>query len=105
MLNRPRESHSPWTVPLAPGTDIRLRNVTTTPEATSRPRPRGTGKLLTSIDGVGLALLRIEHVFAVEKEQSQFYIDGAASSSPGDGSLCIAPWRPDWWPDVRLVTE
>lgn len=100
-----RGLYSPLMLPLASGTDIRLRNVVTTSEAAFRPRPRGTGKLLTSIDGVGLALLRLEHVFAAETGHSQFYIDGPASSSSEDSSLCITTWRPDWWPDVRLVTE
>ena len=90
---------------LAPGTDIRLRNISTSSEGVSRPRPRGTGKLLTSINGVGLALLRLEHMLAVEKEGSQFYLD-APSAEPSEAtSLSVTPWRPDWWPELRPATE
>ena len=90
---------------LEPGTDIRIRNISTNSEGTPRVRPRGTGKLLTTIDGVGLALLRLEHVLAVEKEESQFYIDAPGSDTPENSNLLVTPWRPDWWPELRPATE
>lgn len=55
----------------------------------SRPRIRGTGKLLSSTQGVGLALLRLEQVDLVEKGVLNFHIDD---------SWKISYWWPDWWP-------
>lgn len=85
--------------------DIRVRMVAVNPDGTHKPRPRGTGKLLTSIDGVGLALLRLEHVNAVEKGESAFYIDAAGNDGASTGSVSVSPWRPEWWPEFRSEAE
>ncbi|KAL5487933.1 CAF17 [Sanghuangporus weigelae] len=54
-----------------------------------RPRVRGTGKLLSSTEGVGLALMRLEQVDLVEKGVLKFRI--------GE-SWDVSHWWPDWWP-------
>nr|GAT54076.1 aminomethyltransferase folate-binding domain-containing protein [Mycena chlorophos] len=56
-------------------------------------RPRGTGKLLNSTHGIGLALLRLEHVQAAEQGNLAFTLDADASPEWG-----ISQWRPEWWP-------
>ncbi|KAJ8502439.1 hypothetical protein ONZ45_g11753 [Pleurotus djamor] len=56
------------------------------------PRPRSAGKLLTNRCGLGLALLRLEHVAAAEKGATTLEIND-------DGKqMQITPWWPDWWP-------
>ncbi|TFK28801.1 mitochondrial protein [Coprinopsis marcescibilis] len=58
------------------------------------PRPRGTGKLLsTSVHGVGLALLRLEHAAAAQNGRMRLDL-----ALPEDNLLSVAPWTPDWWP-------
>ncbi|KZT12938.1 Aminomethyltransferase folate-binding domain-containing protein [Laetiporus sulphureus 93-53] len=78
-----------------PGVNIRMKHTTTPTDDTPRPRPRTTGKLHSSINGVGLALLRSEHVAAVEKE------DAALEFEIGENEKTkwtVTPWWPDWWP-------
>jgi len=55
-------------------------------------KPRGTGRLLTNVKGVGLALLRTDHLEAVDK--------GAIGLAIGDGveQRRLSYWYPDWWP-------
>ena len=55
-------------------------------------KPRGTGKLLGSVRGVGLALLRADHLDAVDK--------GRVSLAIGEGpeQRRVSYWYPDWWP-------
>lgn len=55
-------------------------------------KPRGTGKLLSSVRGVGLALLRADHLDAVDK--------GGVSLVIGEGpeQRRVSYWYPDWWP-------
>lgn len=85
---------------LPSGTDIRIRSNRTVADGSPSVRPRGTGKLLTSAEGIGLALLRLEHVTAAEKGVSSFFIDN------GDGSeIAVRPWRPEWWPDLNPESE
>lgn len=57
---------------------------------------RGTGKLLSSSQGVGLALLRLEHA---EGSQSgdvklEFEVDNDGQKT----NWWVSHWRPDWWP-------
>ncbi|KAI4526092.1 Aminomethyltransferase folate-binding domain-containing protein [Schizophyllum commune Loenen D] len=63
------------------------------------PRPRGTGKLLSNIHGVGLALLRLEQVKGAEAGDLRFELDVPTS---GDGSevtqIEASHWWPHWWP-------
>jgi folate-binding Fe-S cluster repair protein YgfZ len=55
-------------------------------------KPRGTGKLLSSVKGVGMALLRTDHLEAVDK--------GGVGLVIGEGAeqRRISYWYPDWWP-------
>jgi transferase CAF17, mitochondrial len=83
---------------LSPGTDIRVRAITTG-DGPPKPRPRGVGKLLSSIDDIGLAVLRLEQVIAVEKGDSTFYVQGT-EGEPDSTEYTVHPWRPDWWPEL-----
>ncbi|OCB87494.1 Aminomethyltransferase folate-binding domain-containing protein [Sanghuangporus baumii] len=67
--------------------DIRVEYEETVTEL--RPRVRGTGKLLSSTEGVGLAIMRLEQVDLVEKGILKFRI--------GE-SWDVSHWWPDWWP-------
>ena len=74
------------------GSEIRPQNVQSD-EGISRPRPRGTGKLLSSTRGVGLALLRLEQAEAVEQGKAKFTV---ADSEGHEWEA--TPFWPDWWP-------
>lgn len=63
------------------------------------PKPRGTGKLLTSVQGVGLALLRLEQIAALQKGNLKLELE----SSSGEKAWAISPWWPDWWPHQPLL--
>lgn len=68
------------------------------------PRPRGTGKLLSSHGGVGLALLRLEHVAAVERGDLQLEFEVADGDKTYKWS--VSPWWPHWWPrDIPPASE
>ncbi|KIL70120.1 hypothetical protein M378DRAFT_156176 [Amanita muscaria Koide BX008] len=85
--------------PLYPtGLDIRPVIVQKDKEQ-STPRPRGTGKLLTSLQGVGLALLRLEHVEAVMKGTMQLQLH------EGERTWSVSPWQPSWWPNRAVGIE
>lgn len=60
------------------------------------PRPRGHGKLLTSYQGVGLALMRLEHVEGLEK--GDFRLEFNASRGDSTETWKVSHWWPDWWP-------
>ncbi|KAK2466161.1 hypothetical protein APHAL10511_001803 [Amanita phalloides] len=77
--------------PLYPsGLDI--RTVALHEEYKNSPRPRSSGKLLTSLQGVGLALLRLEHVEAVMKGNMQLqFVDK-------EKTWAVTPRWPSWWP-------
>ncbi|KAG6812316.1 hypothetical protein H0H92_003400 [Tricholoma furcatifolium] len=60
------------------------------------PRPRGTGKLLSSCQGIGLALLRLEQVKAAERGELSMRLD--VENGLGAGSWTVSHWWPDWWP-------
>ena len=80
----------------APGTPPSQLDIR--PEATegdgneTRPRFRGTGKLLSSTRGVGLALLRLEQVEAVAEGRAKFV------AREGQSQWGVTPSWPDWWP-------
>ena len=76
-----------------PESDIRPQLLETGEDGAPRPRPRGTGKMLSSTQGVGLALLRLEQVEAVEQGKAKFSL-----SSPEGHELGVTPYWPDWWP-------
>jgi hypothetical protein len=60
------------------------------------PRPRGHGKLLTSCDGVGLALMRLEHLEGIEKGDYKLELDVPRGDSKE--TWRVSHWWPDWWP-------
>lgn len=70
-------------------------------DAASRPRPRATGKLLTTIPerGVGLALLRLEHLDAVERGDLSLNVDTEG------GKFEVQHWWPDWFPRTKQVGD
>lgn len=80
-----------------PGLDIRASALQ--PPDSSRPtaRPRGTGKLLSSVQGVALALLRLEHVEGAQRGNLKLEFEAGA----GDGQTTkwgVSHWWPHWWP-------
>lgn len=76
--------------------DIRPSVIRAFDDSRPAPRPRGTGKLLSSQQGVGLALLRLEHVEAAEKGVLRFEFN--ASAEEGQDTWALSHWWPDWWP-------
>ena len=58
----------------------------------SNLRPRGTNKLLSTQNGVGLALLRLEHLAGWEKGKWTLEFENK------ERKWEIKPWWPDWWP-------
>ncbi|KIM46253.1 hypothetical protein M413DRAFT_441333 [Hebeloma cylindrosporum] len=76
--------------------NLDLKPVSVNPDRQG-PRPRGTGKLLSTHKGVGLALLRMEHVSGVQ--QGDLRLEFEVSNAGDKTSTWIAsPWWPDWWP-------
>lgn len=92
LVHHPRSAPSETTLPSS--LDIRL---VVPPEeladGEAAPRPRATGKLLTSMRGVGLALLRLEHLDAVERGDLSLQVDAGEA-----GSFDVRHWWPDWFP-------
>ncbi|KAI8375248.1 hypothetical protein EDC96DRAFT_496547 [Choanephora cucurbitarum] len=69
---------------LAPQTEIKL---------TEGSQKRGVGKMCSGIHNIGLALMRLEHVKqSMEDSQITFTV-------PGQDTLRIKPFLPDWWID------
>ncbi|KAF5364082.1 hypothetical protein D9756_000688 [Leucocoprinus leucothites] len=65
------------------------------------PRPRGTGKLLSTHGQYGLALLRLEHVESALNNELTLEIE-----NPGDGKIWQAsPRWPSWWPEPIAEEE
>jgi hypothetical protein len=60
------------------------------------PRPRGHGRLLTSHDGVGLALMRLEHIEGVEK--GDYKLELHVRHGDSTETWRVSHWWPDWWP-------
>ena len=55
-------------------------------------KPRGTGKLLNNVQGIGLALLRTDHLEAMDKGEVGLVIGEGAEQRR------VSYWYPDWWP-------
>ena len=55
-------------------------------------KPRGTGKLLNSVKGIGLALLRTDHLEATDRGGVCLVI------GEGEKQRRVSHWYPDWWP-------
>ena len=84
---------------LSPGLDIRP-TITRTDDQTPTPRPRGTGVLLSSTRGVGLALLRLEQVDLVKQGRAKF------SLTDGEGKpWLVTAYQPHWWPKAPQESE
>lgn len=85
--------------PLTSGLSIRA-SLTHSPGQGRVARPRGTGKLLSTLRGVGLALLRLEHVEGLEKGDLKFELvdEGDVASNNNTPPSSVIPWWPDWWP-------
>lgn len=101
--SRSSEPHEISDISLPSNVDIRINLTQPAVDGGHRPRPRASGKLLTSIQGVGLALLRLEQVESVEKGDAKFIVeqkDGETTSMWN-----ITPWRPAWWPAVPPEAE
>ncbi|THV08625.1 Aminomethyltransferase folate-binding domain-containing protein [Dendrothele bispora CBS 962.96] len=71
---------------LSPGLDIHPVVIT------DRPKPRGSGRLLSSTHGVGLALLRTDWVGDVERSNISLEL------RDGSKKLFATPSWPNWWP-------
>jgi folate-binding Fe-S cluster repair protein YgfZ len=85
---------------LMPGLDIRASR-THAPGEGRVARPRGTGKLLSTVNEVGLALLRLEHVEGFERGDLKFELlrgEVGASGNGHDTQWLVSPWWPDRWP-------
>ncbi|ETW84361.1 hypothetical protein HETIRDRAFT_314149 [Heterobasidion irregulare TC 32-1] len=81
----------------SPGVDIRA-SLTHPPPEGRLVRPRGSGKLLSTAKGVGLALLRLEHVQGLMKGDIKFEVAGTKgeSAEAGEGeSWHVTPWWPN----------
>ncbi|KAL0577708.1 ccr4 associated factor [Marasmius crinis-equi] len=60
------------------------------------PRPRGSGKLLSSVQGVGLASMRLEHAAGVEKKELELKVTSGSEGS--EETFEVEHWWPEWWP-------
>lgn len=65
---------------------------------TTPPRIRGTGKLLSNVHGVGLALLRLEHVDLVQRGLAKFQLQ-TGQTGQDEVVWDVSHWWPDWWPN------
>ncbi|PWN32521.1 Aminomethyltransferase folate-binding domain-containing protein [Meira miltonrushii] len=76
------------------GIDVRSEPLNKDPESASgRPsRGRSAGKLLSVVDNVGLAMLRLEQVNRWNKDLTM-QITGK------DKPIHVRPWIPTWWPE------
>ena len=89
-------------LPLHPA--IKTRLVEKAGDTAHRPRPRGTGKLLTSVGNVGLALLRIEHVFATRHGDAVLELETESETS-APKTFQVAPWEPPGWPEIPAPSD
>lgn len=76
------------------GIDVRSEPLNKNPESASgRPsRGRSAGKLLSVVDNVGLAMLRLEQVNRWNK-------DLVMQIAGKDKQIYVRPWIPTWWPE------
>jgi folate-binding Fe-S cluster repair protein YgfZ len=100
VLLHPSPSHRPGDnrphPQFMPGLDIRASR-THAPGEGRVARPRGTGKLLSTVKDVGLALLRLEHVEGLERGDLKFELLGGEGGA-SDNEWLVTPWWPNWWP-------
>ncbi|KAG8694695.1 ccr4 associated factor [Ceratobasidium sp. 395] len=66
-------------------------------DTVNRPtRPRGTGTLLSNVNGLGLALLRLEHAEGVERGELAMSL--VLPNDQQSSRWVVQPRRPAWWP-------
>ncbi|KEP52082.1 aminomethyltransferase [Rhizoctonia solani 123E] len=96
-------NHSVPTLPVQ--TSIQAERLAgASPTNPDRPtRPRGTGTLLSNVHGLGLALLRLEHVEGVER--GELVMSFAQMGDKGTESWIVLPKRPVWWPVANNSTS
>ncbi|KAF7332180.1 Aminomethyltransferase folate-binding domain-containing protein [Mycena kentingensis (nom. inval.)] len=95
--------HPPGSLPTGPVTPnpnlasfpahLEIKPVLSDPQTT---RTRGSGKLLSSVNGVGLALMRLEQVEAAEQGKLGFALDVKVEGATKRWQ--VSHWRPEWWP-------
>lgn len=101
VIHRPNEK-SPGSVirpkiAISYPTNVDICPVTTPDldQSSTKLRPRGFGKLLSSYNGVGLALLRLEHIAAMRAGRLELHFN---AKMDGDEDIwAVSPWWPDWW--------
>lgn len=81
-----------------PDVDVRASATGTPADGKPTPRPRGVGKLLSTYDGRGLALLRLEHVDGVRRGEIKLELNVENTDSSGGNRWIVSPNWPDWWP-------
>ncbi|KAG9038246.1 ccr4 associated factor [Tulasnella sp. JGI-2019a] len=64
----------------------------TTSESAAKPRPRGSGRLLSSVGGYALALMRLEQMEAAEAGSMALNVEHEGVKWD------VIPHRPEWWP-------
>lgn len=84
-------------------TSVDLRPSSTSQASTARPRK--AGKLLSSTQGVGLAMLRLDdHLGAAINGDEGYSYDlelvGQSDSASAE-KWKVTPWRPEFWPLFR----
>ena len=68
------------------------------------PRPRGTGKLLSSIGNIGLALLRLEHVEGVNRGLTTLYMEVGTEGYERQTWRVVNSWPAGWpVPATKIV--
>jgi hypothetical protein len=99
MVSRPQDATtlSTATTTFPAGLDIRASPIGLSENDRPTPRPRGTGKLLSSIQGTGLALLRIEHIMAAQKGTLRLEFE-TENEKLEKTKWVVSPWWPYWWP-------
>lgn len=97
-----RRSGNPDSIPDFPlHCDIRPIRISQSSEEKHLPRPRGTGKLLSTHSQFGLALLRLEQVQSALDGELSFEIDGSGEVKTWHAS----PWWPTWWPESSAEVD
>jgi transferase CAF17, mitochondrial len=84
-------------IDFAPGLDIRPIALALSTSAGQPNRLRGTGKLLSSIGNIGLALLRLEHVESVSRGLATFQMEVGDNGHEKQICHVVNSW-PIGWP-------
>lgn len=72
----------------------------TNPKKGGAPERGTKPKLLTSIHGVGLAVLRSSQLEEMEKGELAMHVEG-----PSDSRYNVRHWVPSWWPKQSIVHD